>query len=69
MRTRGNTKSEPAHDADFESWISGLTDGETSVRRLRKKIGSVGSGECQACEQAATGELDHAGHEDGKLTA
>lgn len=55
--------ADTTNDADVGSWISGLSDGEGSVRRLRKRIGSVGTGECQACEQAATGELHHEGQE------
>lgn len=69
MRTRGSL-DDKTDGGDLESWISGLTDGETSARRLRKRIGSAGTAECQACEQAATGELHHDhGDGSGRLTA
>ena len=64
MRTRGSAKKEPVHDVDFESWISGLVDGEPSVRRLRQRIGSAGSAECQTCLASSTGGLHHADHAD-----
>ena len=58
----GKAKREPAHDADFESWISGLADGEPSVRRLRQRLGAAGSAECPICQQSSTGGLHHAEH-------
>jgi hypothetical protein len=64
----------PSDSGDLESWISGLTGGETSVRRLRKRLhenGEVAEGACAVCAGAATGET-HAGHDDherNRLTA
>ena len=53
MRTRKGTRGQVAADGDeLESWLHDLTDGETSARRLRARLGDGGSatsGSCTVC--------------------
>jgi hypothetical protein len=81
MRSRNRSHDDVASGGgDLESWISGLTGGETSVRRLRERLVADGGGPegtCEVCERAATGEVHpghdsygaHEGHARGRLTA
>ena len=72
VRTRDNDASQD--DGEFESWISGLAGGETTVRRLRERLDATGEirhEPCAVCEDAATGvtRFGHADHEHERLTA
>jgi len=69
MRSRNNRQSQPSSDPEFESWISGLTDGETSARRLRQRLDASAEGACAVCSGAATSAPGHEGHELTRLTA
>jgi len=72
MRSRNNPQSRPSGDTEFESWITGLTDGEPSARRLRQRLDASGEsaeGSCAVCAGAATSTSDHEGHELTSLTA
>jgi len=72
MRSRNNPQSQPSGDTEFESWITGLTDGETSARRLRQRLdagGASAEGACAVCAGAATSTSGHEGHEVTRLTA
>lgn len=66
MRSRNKTHDDVATGGgDLESWITGLTGGETSVRRLRQRLdadGEASAGSCAVCERDATGEIQ-GGHE------
>jgi len=52
-----------SRDDALESWLSDLTDGETSVRRLRKRLDAERDPEegcCPTCH--GTSALGHTGH-------
>ena len=71
MRTRKNERELPADGGDLEGWISGLTDGESSARRLRKRLDDAGDaplGSCTVCD-ADESYFGPGGHLHGRLTA
>ncbi|OMQ15000.1 hypothetical protein A7K94_0212500 [Modestobacter sp. VKM Ac-2676] len=49
----------------LDSWISDLSDGARSMRRLRQRLGAEANlvaGPCAACQRSATADSSHAGH-------
>ncbi|MCZ2804803.1 hypothetical protein O2W18_06815 [Modestobacter sp. VKM Ac-2983] len=53
-------------DDALNSWLTDLTGGETSMRRLRKRLteeGTLTTEPCPTCLHPATADLAHTGHE------
>ncbi len=75
MKTRKSSRGkEPADDGGLESWLQDLVDGETTARRLRKRLEETGErpeAACEMCEGAATGKVYFGldGHVHGRITA
>ncbi|NIH68213.1 hypothetical protein [Modestobacter marinus] len=49
----------------LDRWLADLTGGETSMRRLRRRLtaeGTLGAEPCPTCEHPATDDLAHTGH-------
>ena len=64
----------PPVDGDFENWITDLVDGETTARRLRKRLDAAGersADACTVCEGTATGKIYFGpdGHLHGRISA
>ena len=61
MKTRkGSRDAAPSVDGEFESWITDLSGGEPTVRKLRKRLQELGEraeSSCEMCEGAATGKV------------
>jgi hypothetical protein len=53
VKTRKGSRNDlPSDDGDFESWISDLTDGETTARQLRVRLDAAGERtdhDCAVC--------------------
>jgi hypothetical protein len=55
-----NVQHEPSDGGDLENWLHELTDGETTARRLRKRLVAGGrqiEGHCTVCTGTATGKI------------
>ncbi|MCZ2817934.1 hypothetical protein [Modestobacter sp. VKM Ac-2984] len=53
-------------DDALNSWLADLTGGETSMRRLRKRLteeGTLTTEPCPTCEHPAVADLAHTGHQ------
>ncbi|WP_164703144.1 hypothetical protein [Modestobacter sp. KNN46-3] len=53
-------------DDALNSWLADLTGGETSMRRLRKRLaaeGTLTTEPCPTCQHPATADAPHAAHE------
>jgi hypothetical protein len=64
----------PSEPGDLESWLRDLVDGETTARRLRKRLTAGGrqiEGHCAVCAGTATGKIYFGpdGHLHGRLSA
>jgi hypothetical protein len=49
----------------LDSWLADLTGGESSMRRLRKRLAAEGNlvaGPCPTCQHPATEDFAHTGH-------
>jgi hypothetical protein len=48
----------------LDSWLTELTGGESSMRRLRKKLGveSTLTDPCPTCQRPPTEDVAHTGH-------
>jgi hypothetical protein len=49
----------------LDSWLTELTDGETSMRRLRNRLraeGTLPASTCPTCQHSPTEDLAHTGH-------
>ncbi len=61
MRTRKKAHDDVASDdGGLETWLQDLVDGETTARRLRKRLEGAGErpeSACEVCEGAATGKV------------
>ena len=76
MRSRKTAHVEvPSAGAELESWLHDLVDGETTARRLRKRLeGEAGDhpeADCAVCEGTSTGKIYFGldGHLHGRLSA
>ena len=75
MKTRKRSHDDvPSDDGELETWLHGLVDGETTARRLRKRLDDAGArpeATCEACNGAATGKVYFGpeGHLHGRLSA
>ena len=76
MKTRkGTHDGTPSDGGDLESWITDLTDGETTARRLRKRledeVGDHPEVDCAVCESTSTGKIYFGldGHLHARLSA
>ncbi|KGH47605.1 hypothetical protein IN07_06300 [Modestobacter caceresii] len=52
-------------DDALNSWLADLTGGETSMRRLRKRLteeGTLTTEPCPTCQHPATTDVAHTGH-------
>ena len=61
MRIRGNAEKSVPNDGEFESWITDLAGGETTVRKLRQRLHAerepaVDDG-CPTCSGTLSGDL------------
>jgi hypothetical protein len=60
VRTRKSSSPDAHADGEFEDWITGLVDGETTARRLRARLDAAGERsheDCAVCEGTATGTI------------
>jgi len=61
MRSRNENRVDPAGaEGELESWLHGLTDGEPTARRLRRRLDADGprhDATCTVCEGTATGKI------------
>lgn len=66
VRTRKNADS-----GDLEGWITGLTDGEPSARRLRSRLTETGEVPTEACTVCSADEsyFGPGGHLHGRRSA
>ena len=49
----------------LDSWLTELTGGETSMRRLRNRLraeGTLAAGTCPTCQHPTTEDVAHTGH-------
>jgi uncharacterized Zn finger protein (UPF0148 family) len=49
----------------LDNWLSELTDGETSMRRLRNRLraeGTLAADTCPTCQHPTTEDVAHTGH-------
>jgi hypothetical protein len=75
VKTRkGSHDDVPSDGGDLENWLHDLVDGETTARRLRKRLRSAGrqiEGHCTVCTGTATGKIyfGHEGHLPGRQSA
>jgi hypothetical protein len=49
----------------LDSWLTELTDGETSMRRLRNRLraeGTLAADACPTCQHPPTDDVTHTGH-------
>ena len=67
VRTRKND----ADNGDLEGWITGLTDGEPSARRLRSRLTDTGPVSRETCTVCSADEsyFGPGGHLHGRRTA
>jgi hypothetical protein len=65
----------PAGDGELEGWLHDLVDGETTARRLRKRLeGEAGDhpeADCAVCDGTSTGKIYFGldGHLHGRVSA
>jgi hypothetical protein len=60
VKTRKSSSHDAPADGEFEDWISGLVDGETTARRLRARLDAAGERsqeDCAVCDGTATGKI------------
>ncbi|WP_138732007.1 hypothetical protein [Modestobacter excelsi] len=61
MKTRKRSRDVvPPDDGGLETWLQDLVDGETTARRLRKRLDEAGErpgATCEVCDGAATGKV------------
>jgi hypothetical protein len=60
VRIRKSPRHDPPADGEFEDWVAGLVDGETTARRLRARLDAAGERsheDCAVCEGSATGKI------------
>jgi hypothetical protein len=61
VKSRNPTHDDaPSDGGDLENWLHELTDGETTARRLRKRLVAGGrqiEGHCTVCTGTATGKV------------
>ena len=61
MRSRNTPRVPATGDAgELENWLHGLTDGEPTARRLRRRLDADGprhDATCTVCEGTATGKI------------
>jgi hypothetical protein len=69
MKTRNGSHDDvPSDGGDLENWLHDLTDGETSARRLRRRLGDASSGTCTVCN-ADESYFGLGGHLHGRRSA
>ena len=75
MKTgNGSHDDVPSDGGDLENWLHDLVDGETTARRLRKRLTAGGrqiEGHCAVCAGTATGKIYFGpeGHLHGRRSA
>ena len=50
----------PPDEGELQTWLQDLVDGETTARRLRKRLDEAGErpeATCEVCDGAATGKI------------
>jgi hypothetical protein len=50
----------PPDEGELQTWLQDLVDGETTARRLRKRLDESGErpeATCEVCDGAATGKI------------
>ena len=61
MRIRGNAEKSVTDDGELEGWITDLAGGETTVRKLRKRLHAerepAGDAGCLTCSGSLAGAL------------
>ena len=60
FRKRSHDDVPPPDDGGLQTWLQDLVDGETTARRLRKRLEDAGErpeSACEVCESAATGKV------------
>ena len=76
MRSRKTVHDQvPSEGAELENWLHDLVDGETTARRLRRRMqdeaGDQPEADCTVCDGTSTGKIYFGldGHLHGRLTA
>jgi hypothetical protein len=76
VKTRkGSHDTTPSDDGALENWLHDLVGGETTARRLRKRLedeaGDHPESDCAVCEGASTGKIFFGldGHLHGRISA
>ena len=76
MRSRKTVHDQvPSEGAELENWLHDLVDGETTARRLRRRMqdeaGDQPEADCAVCDGSSTGKIYFGldGHLHGRLTA
>jgi hypothetical protein len=76
VKTRKGSHDEvPSDGGDLENWLHDLVGGETTARRLRKRLedeaGDHPEADCAVCEGTSTGKIYFGldGHVHGRLSA
>jgi hypothetical protein len=76
VKTRKSSHHDvPAGDGELEGWLNDLVDGETTARRLRKRLEDEAvdhpEADCTVCEGTSTGKIYFGidGHLHGRLSA
>ena len=59
---KSSHEDEPTTVGEFENWIADLHDGETSVRRLRKRLDAQRDPADTSCPTCAGHSAGHTGH-------
>ena len=63
MKTRNSSHDDvPSTDGDLEGWLADLHDGETSVRRLRKRLNAERDPADISCPTCHGHSAGHTGH-------
>jgi len=63
VKTRKRSHDDmPSTDGDLEGWLQDLTDGETSVRRLRKRLNADRDPADTSCPTCSGHSAGHTGH-------
>jgi hypothetical protein len=60
MRSRKTAREVPSEGAELESWLHDLVDGETTARRLRRRMDAASEPPehtCAVCDGTATGKI------------
>jgi hypothetical protein len=60
FRKRSHDDVPPPDDGELQTWLQDLVDGETTARRLRKRLDESGErpeATCEVCEGSATGKI------------